>query len=301
MSTRQSLGAMESSAQIIENIRGGTDAQSSPQKKVFTFDDADTAGVGKTGVGSHDAQSSPTGQIANGKDGTASIDDAATARVGKPEVGDGDAQSSSAGQVANNKDGTASIATNDPSSERNQERNGLSNVESSSGTNGRNTPDEKSKVSSSVPVYNYRLNGELRGHPKNIQCIVVQHDGKRVLTACEDETLKYWSIKQQKCLSTLRGHKGAVLACSMFSMATSVDDSGENVDANQSKQRDTYAASGSADKHVRLWKMDVTFKPKSKEDPGGRGWKCEWCFENVHEAPVNLLRFSKMGGLRCHA
>ena len=150
-------------------------------------------------------------------------------------------------------------------------------------------PVQTSPVRPAVPVMEWRPNGMFEGHKKPVRECAVQWDGKRVMTASEDQTLKYWSVKKQNCLSTLRGHKGEVLTCDMYT-ATKNDSDGE-----EQSQNTTLAVSGATDGHVRFWKMDLDFKPKSKEDPGGRGWKCEWCFDSVHSSPVSMVRFANNG------
>ena len=154
------------------------------------------------------------------------------------------------------------------------------------------------------PVMAFRPNGQFIGHKKPVRCCVVQADGKRVLTASEDGTLKYWSVKKQSCLSTLRGHKGEVLACDIYTIdnrrAQFKSEHDENAlhegEEGYSTLVSCYATSGDTKGTVRIWKMDVDFKPKSKEDPGGRGWRSEFCFK-LGNSPINLVRFVPN---RCH-
>lgn len=261
-----------------DNNETSTTANSSPTK-VFTFDNVD---IEKNNKNNNNAENQEK-QL---------VDTIGTTKVTTTNDENVDENTN-----ANTKQPKENTTSNEKMIDNTNTTNENSTTEIQPNNNNNNKP-EKEKRLSSKPIYDYRLNGELKGHKKNIQCIAIQGDGKRVLTACEDETLKYWSIKKQSCLSTLRGHKGEVLACDMYTTTAmknedSLEENSKNNNNNNTSKpiRNTYAASGSTDKHIRLWKMDTTFKPKSKEDPGGRGWKCEWCFEDVHETSVNLVRF----------
>lgn len=67
-------------------------------------------------------------------------------------------------------------------------------------------------------------------------CVVFAADGRRVIAASRDGTVRYWDVDERRVLATFRGHSGWVM-----SVAISPDG--------------TQALSGGLDKTVRLWDL----------------------------------------------
>jgi WD40 repeat protein len=104
---------------------------------------------------------------------------------------------------------------------------------------------------------------EFKGHEEVVYDAKFLPDGKSLVTASFDQTLKLWNVGSQTVLRTMEGHTGIVLT-----VAVSPD--GRQI------------ASGSSDRSIRLW--DV---PNS--DPVST--------TRVHENPVTAMATSKNGAL----
>jgi WD40 repeat protein len=50
----------------------------------------------------------------------------------------------------------------------------------------------------------------LKGHGKWIRALAVSPDGKVLVSASDDETVKFWDIESGRHFKTLRAHNGAV-------------------------------------------------------------------------------------------
>jgi WD40 repeat protein len=74
----------------------------------------------------------------------------------------------------------------------------------------------------------------LRGHTQKVRHIAVSHDGRRIVTASDDRTVRMWAAETGEPLATLRGHTG------------SVTDVGFSAD-------DKWIVSASADGTARVW------------------------------------------------
>jgi WD40 repeat protein len=77
----------------------------------------------------------------------------------------------------------------------------------------------------------------LRGHIQGVNSALFSADGKRIVTASDDETARVWDAESGEEILTLAGHKGAVLLA-VFSP------DGQRV------------ATGSADGTARIWPLD---------------------------------------------
>jgi WD40 repeat protein len=104
---------------------------------------------------------------------------------------------------------------------------------------------------------------EFKGHKEVVYDAKFLPDGKSLVTASFDQTLKLWDIESQKMLRTMQGHTGIVLT-------VDVSPDGRVI------------ASGSSDRTIRLW--DV---PKS--DPV--------LTSKVHDSPATAMATSKDGTL----
>jgi nucleoside phosphorylase len=56
---------------------------------------------------------------------------------------------------------------------------------------------------------------DLPGHTDWVTACAVTADGRRVVSASEDGTLKVWELESGRALATLKGHTGRVTACAM--------------------------------------------------------------------------------------
>jgi mRNA-degrading endonuclease YafQ of YafQ-DinJ toxin-antitoxin module len=56
---------------------------------------------------------------------------------------------------------------------------------------------------------------DLVGHAGNVNACAVTPDGRRVVSASADETLKVWDLESGRALATLEGHAGGVRACAV--------------------------------------------------------------------------------------
>ncbi|GAM22584.1 hypothetical protein SAMD00019534_057590 [Acytostelium subglobosum LB1] len=83
----------------------------------------------------------------------------------------------------------------------------------------------------------------LRGHSDLVMAIDVSHDGKQLVSASRDNTVRLWDLENQKCLSIGKGHTGVVTCIAM------------------SKKGANFALSGSEDRTIKLWK----WSPRTKQ------------------------------------
>ena len=94
------------------------------------------------------------------------------------------------------------------------------------------------------PIFPTNLTGSLlnhsnfisQGHTQSINSVVYSPDGKRILSASKDKTIKEWSTSTGKCLRTLKGHTDIVNSISYHPDGTKV-------------------ISGSVDSTVREWDL----------------------------------------------
>ena len=47
---------------------------------------------------------------------------------------------------------------------------------------------------------------DLIGHTNNVNCCAYSPDGKNIVTASRDKTVKLWEFKTGNCYQTLKGH-----------------------------------------------------------------------------------------------
>ncbi len=95
------------------------------------------------------------------------------------------------------------------------------------------------------PIYPAKLNGSLvhennfisQGHTKGVNAVAYSPDGKKILSASIDHTIKEWSVSSGKCIQTLEGHTD-VVKCLAY-----------NSDG-------TKALSGSDDKTIIEWDLE---------------------------------------------
>jgi WD40 repeat protein len=76
------------------------------------------------------------------------------------------------------------------------------------------------------------------GHPGRVSCVHFTADGRRLLSAGHDGTLRLWDVSTGQCLRTFEGHEGAVTSACL-----SADD--------------RRALSGGLDRSVRLWDLET--------------------------------------------
>lgn len=84
----------------------------------------------------------------------------------------------------------------------------------------------------------------IRGHKSAIYSIAITPDGKRIVSASGDKTLKIWDIESGRELHTLRGHRDQVLSLALskdgtFAMSVSADGSVRSWDLNTGKSLET--------------------------------------------------------------
>jgi WD40 repeat protein len=78
---------------------------------------------------------------------------------------------------------------------------------------------------------------DLAGHAGSVQACAVTADGRRVVSASHDQTLKVWDLDSGRELATLQGHASVVTACA-------VTPDGRRV------------VSASADQALTVWDLD---------------------------------------------
>lgn len=76
----------------------------------------------------------------------------------------------------------------------------------------------------------------LKGHTGTVRCVHFSNDGRTLLTAADDKTVKAWSLGTQRFAYTLSGHQNWVRSC-RFSPDGRL------------------AVSGGDDKTVRVWDL----------------------------------------------
>ena len=100
--------------------------------------------------------------------------------------------------------------------------------------------------------------GELKGHPRPLNCVVFNPDGDLVATACWDSCIRIFNLYDRTRKAVLRGHAASVRSISY-------------------SHNGVYIASSSIDSEVRLW--------NSKNGS-------QIAILKSHAAPVNSVRFS---------
>jgi WD40 repeat protein len=92
---------------------------------------------------------------------------------------------------------------------------------------------------------------DLVGHSGSVTACVVTADGRRVVSASGDQTLKVWDLESGRALATLEGHTGMVLACAVTADARRV-------------------VSASADRTLKVWDLESGHALATLE--GHAGW-----------------------------
>ncbi|REG28946.1 WD40 repeat protein [Archangium gephyra] len=103
-----------------------------------------------------------------------------------------------------------------------------------------------------------RMGGEndtLAGHQGGVRRCAVTPDGRRILSASEDGTLKVWEVETCRPLVTLRGHKGEVRGCA-------VTEDGRR------------ALSASRDGTLKAWDLETGRCLATLYGHGGPIWNC---------------------------
>ena len=103
--------------------------------------------------------------------------------------------------------------------------------------------------------------GTLRGHTYDVNSATFSPDGRYIVSASSDNTLKIWDTKKWECIKTLEGHTSSV-----NSAAFSPDG--------------RYIVSASLDKTIKIWDT--------------KNWECIKTLEG-HTKPVNSATFSPDG------
>lgn len=76
----------------------------------------------------------------------------------------------------------------------------------------------------------------LQGHTGTITGVAAEEDGSQLYTASLDKSLKIWDLRTKRCVDTLFGHVSGISSLDLYNKGKPV--------------------TGSADKTVRLWKVD---------------------------------------------
>ena len=77
----------------------------------------------------------------------------------------------------------------------------------------------------------------MSGHTDRVKTVAVFPDGKRVVSASDDNFVKIWDVASSTCLCTLYGHRYSVMAVAVF-------------------PDDKRVVSGSGDKTVKIWDVE---------------------------------------------
>ena len=108
---------------------------------------------------------------------------------------------------------------------------------------------------------NDRDSAILRGHTMSVNSAMFSHDGKLIVSASWDGTIRIWDVKNGNCIRTLKGHEDSVSYASF-------------------NPNDKLIASASWDKTIKLWDVETG--------------ECLLVFEG-HTANVNSVEFSHDG------
>ena len=65
-------------------------------------------------------------------------------------------------------------------------------------------------TSSVVDTMTQKVVGQFSGHDREVNCVAVSPDSRRIATAGQDKTIKLWDLESGRELLTLRGHTGQV-------------------------------------------------------------------------------------------
>ena len=136
------------------------------------------------------------------------------------------------------------------------------------------------RVRHSAPSESPALVRTLIGHARSVNACVVSPDGRRVVSASTDETLKVWDLDTGGVLATLQGHASAVTACAVTSdghrvVSASEDETLKLWDLDTGRVLATFqghasavtacavtpdgrrVVSGSSDQTLKLWDLDT--------------------------------------------
>jgi WD40 repeat protein len=91
----------------------------------------------------------------------------------------------------------------------------------------------------------------LDGHKATVHAVTTTPDGRFVLSASHDCTLRIWDRESGTCLRTLTGHTGPVNAVAMT-------------------PNGRFAISGSEDQTVRVWELDWELDAHTSLVPAAR-------------------------------